>query len=231
MGKSVNTRPIKALTIIMNAIKINALKTHYYQLLSLFAIDKQDIEQYWQALCCLYQQPHRFYHNLSHIDAMLDKFLDIQARIDDKSAVLFAIFYHDCIYHTPKKSQSNEQLSADYFYQHFHGLLPDDLVKKVCCFILATERHQLLLQDSDLAYFLDLDLSILAEDHTIYQHYCQNIQKEYAHIHPLLYKMGRAKMLSQFLLKKRIFYSDYFFRHETTARNNLKNELKNLRLD
>lgn len=76
---------------------------------------------------------------------------------------------------------------------------------------------------------MDLDLSILAKEKTIYQHYYQNIQKEYVHIHPLLYKLGRAKMLSQFLLKKRIFYSDYFYqRYEKLAKQNIRRELKTL---
>lgn len=208
---------------------MNALRLQYQQLLSCFTIDKKLIEQYWQELCCLYQQTHRFYHNLSHIEALLNLFLHIETQLADKSAVLFAIFYHDCIYHVPKTSQSNEQLSADYFYQRFYSWLPDDLAKKVHCFILATEHHQLLIPDNDLAYFLDLDLSILAKEKTIYQNYCQNIQKEYAHIHPLLYKLGRAKMLSQFLLKKRIFYSDYFYqRYEKLAKQNIHRELKTL---
>ncbi len=86
-----------------------------------------------------------------------------------------------------------------------------------------------MLPDDDLVYFLDLDLSILAKEDTIYQSYCHNIQKEYAHIHPLLYKIGRAKMLSQFLLKKRIFYSDHFYqRYEKLAKQNIRCELKTL---
>lgn len=208
---------------------MNPIKIQYQHLLSSFAINEQIIEQYWQELSDLYHESHRFYHNLSHIQAMIDKFLTIQTLIDDSSAVLFAIFYHDSIYHIPKQTETNEKLSADYFYQKFKHLLAPSLLDKVYTFILATERHQLLIDNKDLAYFLDLDLSILAESTITYQSYCQNIQQEYAHINPLVYKIGRAKILGQFLAKQRIFYSDFFYENsEKIARANLKNELKDL---
>lgn len=209
--------------------KMNPIKIQYQHLLASFAINEQIIEQYWQELSDLYHESHRFYHNLSHIQAMIDKFLTIQTLIDDSSAVLFAIFYHDSIYHIPKQTETNEKLSADYFYQKFKHLLAPSLLDKVYTFILATEHHQLLIENNDLAYFLDLDLSILAEPSNIYQSYYQNIQKEYAHINAVVYKIGRAKILGQFLAKKRIFYSDFFYENsEKIARANLKNELKDL---
>lgn len=208
---------------------MNPIKIQYQHLLASFAINEQIIEQYWQELSDLYHESHRFYHNFSHIHAMLDKFSTVQSLIDDKSTVLFAIFYHDSIYHIPKQAETNEKLSADYFYQKFKHLLAPSLLDKVYTFILATEHHQLLIENNDLAYFLDLDLSILAEPSNIYQSYYQNIQKEYAHINAVVYKIGRAKILGQFLTKKRIFYSDFFYKNsEKIARANLKNELKGL---
>lgn len=197
---------------------MNHIRIQYQHLLSSFAIDEQIIEQYWQELSDLYHESHRFYHNFSHIHAMLDKFSTIQPLIDDKSTVLFAIFYHDSIYHIPKKVETNEKLSADYFYQKFKHLLAPSLLDKVYTFILATEHHQLLIDNKDLAYFLDLDLSILAELSDVYQSYYQNIQKEYAHINAVVYKIGRAKILGQFLAKKRIFYSDFFYENSEKNR-------------
>lgn len=208
------------------------LKALFFDTLLFLNLDSVLIESYWQKLVLLYDEPHRHYHNLSHIVAMMDNFVKIQHNIHDKMAVILAIFYHDCIYHCQKQAVSNEIQSANYFMENFKVYLPSELLKKVQTFILATQKHELLSDDKELSYFLDLDLMILGQDWQSYQNYCDNIAKEYAHIHPLLYKIGRVKILRQFLKRERIYYSEYFYQsYEILARDNIKREIRLLFLN
>lgn len=205
------------------------LKALFFDTLLFLNLDSVLIESYWQKLVLLYDEPHRHYHNLSHILAMMDNFVKIQNNIHDKMAVILAIFYHDCIYYCQKQAVSNEIQSANYFVENFKNYLPNDLLQKVQIFILATQKHALLSDDKDLAYFLDLDLLILGQDWEIYRLYRANIAKEYAHINPILYKIGRAKILRQFLKRECIYYSEYFYQsYEKLARANIKREIKEL---
>lgn len=207
----------------------NDLAMIYKNLLSSFNINDDTIDNLWHNLFVLYNEPHRHYHNLSHIQAMINHFNAIQDKIINHNVLKFAIFYHDCIYHCQKQAVSNEIQSANYFVENFKAYLPSELLKKVQTFILATQKHELLSDDNDLAYFLDLDLLILGQDWQSYQDYCTNIAKEYAHINPILYKIGRAKILSQFLKRERIYYSEYFYQsYEKLARTNIKREIKAL---
>lgn len=208
---------------------MNDLVSGYKNLLSSFKISDDTIDNLWYHLFVLYNESHRHYHNLSHIQAMMDNFNTIQDKIIHHDVLTFAIFYHDCIYHCQQQSVSNERQSADYFVDNFKNYLPNDLLQKVQIFILATQKHTLLSDDKDLAYFLDLDLLILGQDWEIYRLYCANIAKEYAHINPILYKIGRAKILRQFLKRPRIYYSEYFYQsYEKLARANIKREIKEL---
>lgn len=208
---------------------VNELAGIYKKLLSSFNIDDKTIDNLLHHLFVLYNEPHRHYHNLSHIQAMMDNFNTIQDKIINHDVLKFAIFYHDCIYHCQKQTVSNEIQSTKYFVDNFKNYLPSEVLSKVNTFILATQTHEWLSDDNDLAYFLDLDLMILGQDWESYQNYCTNIAKEYTHINPILYKIGRAKLLSQFLKRERIYCSEYFYQsYEKLARANIKREIKAL---
>jgi predicted metal-dependent HD superfamily phosphohydrolase len=62
-------------------------------------------------------------------------------------------------------------------------------------YILATEKHELLLDDDELRLFLDLDLSILCEDRVVYDRYSEAIRKEYSHFCCEEFNLKRRKVL------------------------------------
>lgn len=205
-----------------------SLQAYYQEVLASFGVASPIIAKLWQELSALYQQSHRHYHTLVHLELMVVHLNQI-AQITDKNAVLLAIFYHDSIYQTQKQLVSNEVQSADYFETVLQEHLPEAVCQKVKRFILATQAHELTENDSDLAYFLDLDLMILGQDSKVYQQYCYHIRQEYAHVNILLYKAARAKVLLGFLKKERIYFSELFYQtYEAKARTNLKTELMHL---
>lgn len=175
-----------------------------------------------------YDEPQRFYHNLGHIDALLQHFEPIQPQLNEPLAIELAIFYHDVIY-DPKRSD-NELQSANFFEKQLTPYLPETLLNKVRGLILATQRHTFNdLENSDMAYFLDMDLAILGSPPTVYQAYAVAIRHEYHHIADKEYKQGRANVLTHFLQRPRLFFSDSFYvRFECQARINLAWELDQL---
>ena len=127
---------------------------------------------------------------------------------------------------------SNERQSAAYFIAELGGFLPIDLQNRVVELIIATEKHELAdTNDSDMAYFLDMDLRILGQTDLVYQAYCQQIRLEYQHLAKVLYNFSRKKALKRFLDRKRLYFTERFStQYEQQARQNIKSEIKTLTL-
>ena len=209
------------------------MKTAFAKLLQVYEIDHQTIADGWQNIVTHYQQPHRHYHTLHHIEALLEQFDGIKDQLKQPESVLLAIFYHDVIYQTQDKpAMSNERQSAAYFIAELGGFLPIDLQNRVVELIIATEKHELAdTNDSDMAYFLDMDLRILGQTDLVYQAYCQQIRLEYQHVAKVLYNFSRKKALKRFLDRKRLYFTERFStQYEQQARQNIKSEIKTLTL-
>ena len=209
------------------------MKTAFAKLIQVYEIDYQTIADCWQNIVTHYQQPHRHYHTLHHIQALLEQFDGIKDQLKQPESVLLAIFYHDVIYQTQSKpAMSNERQSAAYFIAELGGFLPIDLQNRVVELIIATEKHELAdTNDSDMAYFLDMDLRILGQTDLVYQAYCQQIRLEYQHVAKVLYNFSRKKALKRFLDRKRLYFTERFStQYEQQARQNIKSEIKTLTL-
>ncbi|MFW2177285.1 MULTISPECIES: hypothetical protein [unclassified Moraxella] len=202
-------------------------------LLNQLAIPPHKISDCWHNLTQHYDELHRHYHNLTHIQALLSHFERIKPQLAQPSVVLLAIFYHDVIYQTQGKNpSSNERQSADFFIHELGECLPNDVVNRVVDFIMATEKHEMADKtDSDMAYFLDMDLSILGQSEAIYQAYAQAIRLEYQHVPKFLYNFSRKKALKHFLNRERLYFTDDFVeKFEGQARENIANEINQLKL-
>jgi predicted metal-dependent HD superfamily phosphohydrolase len=178
----------------------------------------------------LYGETGRHYHTLDHIAALL-RLLDAHGRaVSDRDAVELAVFFHDAIY-DPLRSD-NEAASAALAGKRLTTLtLPVGLVAKVERYILAT-RHDAggwLPDDADLALLLDLDLSILAAERSMYAGYAKAIRREYAMFPDDIYRPGRKKVLSAFLARPQIYCTPALRAlWETPARDNLAWEVSEL---
>jgi len=91
---------------------------------------------------------------------------------------------------------------------------------------LAT-KHNKATNDSDTKYLIDIDLAILGSSSDRYDLYRTNIRKEYAWVKKSAYAMGRKNILENFLRKKRIYLTDYFYeKYEIAARSNITDEIR-----
>lgn len=176
-----------------------------------------------------YDEPQRHYHSWAHIEALLRHYETIKSKLNDPDAVLIALYWHDAIY--DPMAADNEAKSADLMLEEAQGLLPEDRLKRADTIIRATATHTVPegvsdADKSDLELFLDIDLSILATPKAVFDQYEQDIRKEYAHVPIDLYRQGRGAVLTTFLERERLYFSDGFFsKWEQTARTNLQTSI------
>lgn len=171
----------------------------------------------------LHRQKHRHYHTAAHIQACLrhlDAQHDLAARPD---LIEIAIWFHDAVY--KPMSKTNEADSAAMARGFLHGHLPDPDVNTVETMILLTQTHG-QTTDSDTALMLDIDLSILATPDDVYDHYTQDIRREYRWVPGPMFRKDRAKMLRHFLAMDRIYKTETLRQAwDAKARINMAREL------
>jgi predicted metal-dependent HD superfamily phosphohydrolase len=178
-----------------------------------------------------YSQPHRHYHTLDHIAALLalfDNHGTALADPDEAYIVTLAILFHDIVY-DPARTD-NEAASASLATERLATLgLPAETAAEVARYIHATRHgHEAEPPVTEgLALLLDLDLSILAAEPAQYRAYAEAIRREYAFVPDLLYRPGRRRVLEGFLARDRIYRTDRLAAlWEQPARNNLTAELR-----
>jgi predicted metal-dependent HD superfamily phosphohydrolase len=82
----------------------------------------------------------------------------------------------------------------------------------------------------DEHYMLDLDMSILGQEWSVYKTYAANIRREYCHIPLEEYCEKRAKILELFLNGLKIYCTAEFHKlYESQARDNIRREIEVLK--
>ena len=173
----------------------------------------------------LYSQPHRRYHTLAHVEALLRWAEEFRDRIADFAAVEQAIWFHDAIY--DPRAADNEERSAQLARAEIDE---ESLRARVTQMILATKSHLLNdPNDGDLALFLDFDLSILGSDEATYDAYAQQIREEYEFVPEPFYRRERKRVLQRFLDRPHIYFNEEMRRRlEANARANIAREIARL---
>jgi predicted metal-dependent HD superfamily phosphohydrolase len=193
----------------------------------IFKPDDLQIKGLWTEIEEHYNKPSRYYHNIAHLNYLVEQLQVVKSRIGDWLVILFSVAYHDIIYDTTRKD--NEECSAGLAEKRLDELgLSPERIERCRNQILAT-KHHLPSNDPDENYFLDADLSILGTEENTYMDYTRKIRKEYSHLPDLMYKAGRRDVLTRFLSMDFIFKTSYFkCKFEDQARRNILKELKQL---
>jgi predicted metal-dependent HD superfamily phosphohydrolase len=170
-----------------------------------------------------YTEPHREYHNLAHVNTLLELLSPIPEQpVFDLE---LSIWFHDAVYDTTQ--QNNEEQSAALAEQKLSSLGIDEaLIARVSQLILATKTHQ--ATDPEMRRFLEADLSILGTPEKTYRAYAKAIRKEYGWIPDEVFQAGRARILQAFLARESIFQTEQFAGLEARARANMRGELDGL---
>ena len=109
----------------------------------------------WAALVAAWSEPHRRYHDLAHLAAVLGLVGELGA--GDLTAVRLAAWYHDVVY-DPERAD-NEEISAQRARAGLRGLVDDDRVAEVERLVRLTAGHDPAPDDVDGAVLCDADLA------------------------------------------------------------------------
>jgi len=170
-------------------------------------------------------EPQRHYHTWDHIEALRRWFGQRRADLTDPVAVELAILFHDAVY-DPTRSD-NEAESARLLKDTDLPGLDDAVRARAVRMIEATARHEIPdglepADQSDMAEFLDMDLSILGAPKAVFDAYEQAIRREYAFVPEPLYRETRRGILQRFVERPSLYFSDWGrVMFEARARENL----------
>lgn len=211
-----------------NTLLISQLRSSWFNLLKQLHADPNLGESIFVNLIEAYSSTARHYHNLYHLQHILNSLAEVRESIVNFSALGLCAWFHDYIY--DPQAVDNEMESAIAAERILSRLrINFDTVRLVQQIILSTRKHEPFLEETDNLIFLDVDLSILGTSPDRYLAYSQAIRQEYGHLSDRDYQESRKQVLSQFLARERIYYTDYFYqRLESTARRNIQTEIDRL---
>ncbi|PMR59158.1 metal-dependent phosphohydrolase [Verrucosispora sp. ts21] len=194
------------------------------------ASDPAAIEATGSELLERWREPHRHYHTVDHLTAVLDvvdRYASAGRRPD---LVRLAAWCHDAVYDPRAPGDRNERDSAALADTLLTGAgLPGPEVAEVRRLVLLTAGHQVDPADADGVLLCDADLAVLAAAEPEYDRYASAIRREYAHVPPAAYRIGRAQVLTHLLALPSIFRLPRpATRWEPRARANLARELGTL---
>lgn len=204
------------------------LRTRWLNALVQLGLDTDQGAVVFERILKYYAQRHRQYHNLSHIEALLDLAEQYRGELLEPAVVEMAIWFHDLVYRP--LSKQNEKKSAQLARKWLAELGADSVLQeRVAVLIRQTEKPTDFLpsKDRDMAWLLDFDLSILGRSTEVYARYAEAMRKEFKLVPEVLYRQGRVRLLRQFLKLDFIYRTGPMRRAlERPARENLLKELK-----
>jgi predicted metal-dependent HD superfamily phosphohydrolase len=182
----------------------------------------------YQELVSLYSEPHRHYHNLSHVAECLNEFDTAREHAQQPLALELAIWFHDAIYDT--RAANNEEKSAELAQRRIaDAKAGGELCASVFALVMSTKTHDPSLHP-DAPLLVDIDLSILGKPEERFWEYESQIRREYDWVPENVFATKRAEILERFLKRKRIFSTKVFFdRYEKQARANLQASVQRLK--
>ena len=204
------------------------LKDQWDDLVSFYISDRFIKENLFEILKTRYSEKSRFYHNLSHVKALLHLFESHPAKIQKPAAIRFSIWFHDVVYDTKRNDNEEESanMASETLGQLQVGIETIELVRES---ILATKGHSGAHLPEDAKLFLDMDLAILGMKEETYTQYSKAVRAEYSWVPESQYRKSRRNILKSFIDRERIYFTDKMkAKFEEQARKNIHGEIESL---
>lgn len=184
----------------------------------------------WAGLINRWSEPHRRYHGIGHLTAVLLFIAEYAAHADDPDAVRLAAWYHDAIY--DPRAGDNEERSAALAESELAALgVGRARIAEVARLVRLTTNHVPAEGDRNGELLNDADLLVLASPPEAYVAYLNAIRTEYGHVSDTDFRTGRAAVLDALLEIPRLYRLEALAPLEAAARSNMTTELKLLRPD
>jgi predicted metal-dependent HD superfamily phosphohydrolase len=177
----------------------------------------------WAAVVDAWSQPHRRYHDLAHLAAVLGLVGELAGAAADPDAVRLAAWYHDVVY--DPEGTDNEQVSAERARAGLRGLVTDERLAEVARLVRLTAGHDPAPDDANGAVLCDADLAVLAAPPEAYAAYASAIRLEYGHLSDEEFTAGRIAVLERLLALPTLYRTEAAQPWTDTARANLTAEL------
>jgi predicted metal-dependent HD superfamily phosphohydrolase len=179
------------------------------------------IEEAGRGLLRRWSEPHRRYHDVTHLSAVLSTLDELAAPVE----VRLAAWYHDAVY--DPRARDNEERSARLAVEELTRLgLGDDPAGEVARLVRLTTGHDPEDGDVNGALLCDADLAVLARPAPEYDRYAAAIREEYAHVPDEAFRAGRVAVLRHLLDLPALYRTPHLReRWEEPARANLRREL------
>lgn len=143
-----------------------------------------------------WSEPHRHYHDSTHLLAVLDALV----RVADGPVPLpveLAAWFHDAVYEGV--AGADEEASARLAESLLAGRLPGETVAEVARLVRLTAEHRPAPGDHHGALLCDADLAVLGSAPPVYDRYVARVRKDYAHVDDGWWRAGRAEVLRHLL--------------------------------
>ncbi|RVX42427.1 putative metal-dependent HD superfamily phosphohydrolase [Nonomuraea polychroma] len=154
-------------------------------------------------LIARWSEPHRRYHDLAHLAAVLDAVDELAGEAQDLAAVRLAAWFHDAVY--DGRPGWDEERSAQLAQSRLSRCgVPATRVAEAARLVRLTAAHDTLADgDANGAVLCDADLAVLGRPG--YEAYAAAIRQEYAHVPDDLFRAGRAEVLRRLLATPRLY--------------------------
>lgn len=176
----------------------------------------------------LYNQSHRVFHSNKHLEhgAYILNIL-LKDNYDISDVQIAAWYFHDSVYEIG--AEDNEEKSAllfkSYNEKYNLGFSSDEIIT-VTQIILDTKKHVSTCEASKL--ILDIDLFIFGSTFEVFKEYRKEIEMEYRSFYTdEEIKEGTILFFNEIINSGRAIYNTtYFEKHESNAKNNILQFLK-----
>lgn len=184
-----------------------------------------------EELLTRWSEPHRNYHSLSHLNAVLRGVSTLERagelNSEQRPVVSLAAWFHDAVY--AGVAGEDEEASASLAENRLEALLPSHVASETARLVRMTTRHDPPAGDRMGAVLVDADLEVLARSPEDYARYVAAVREDYRHVTDEDFRHGRAHVLRRLLASAALFRtSTGVQRWEEPARANLARELEQL---
>lgn len=181
---------------------------------------REDLLERWS-------QPHRHYHDATHLLAVLDALESLSREHPVPLPARLAAWFHDAVY--DGVPGADEEASAVLAERLLAAYLPAQDVAEVARLVRVTADHRPAAGDETGALLCDADLAVLGGDPARYDRYVTAVREDYAHVSEQEWRVGRTAVLRSLLDREELYRTEQArTRWLAAARTNLRRELSGL---
>jgi len=159
-------------------------------------LNKWNIKCDVNTLLSMWNESHRHYHNLNHLNDLIEQINENKSKFSEKEyeKLILAALFHDCVY--DPMSSTNEEDSANFLMECSIDKTNLDVLE-VKQMILDTKTHQSTTNLSET--FNHYDMSIVERDFDQLLEWERGISEEFSVYPKEQYKEGRLKFLESLM--------------------------------